>query len=83
MTSPEFLAPTNRANMMSSVSSLALASAEVQAYTTNISSQIRNLLDTPQAANDNRALPTTTEQDNWDVARPLPQTNSEPLKKVA
>ncbi len=51
-----------RDSLQDSVSHLALASAEVQEYTTDISAQVKHILETSNAANDNTA-PTTSLQE--------------------
>jgi len=55
MTLTPWFTPTSKAELMNSVSSLALASTEVHQFTTQISSQVKTIIEAPEAANDNVA----------------------------
>lgn len=78
------LTPASKADIMNSVSSLALASAEVQNYTTNISAQVRSILETPRAANYNRAPRMEEEPESYPKKpKPKPKEGNPTPKKAA
>ena len=62
MTLTPWFTPSSKADMMNSVSSLALASAEVQSFTLQLSAQVKSILEAPQAANDNRVPEISSEK---------------------
>jgi len=65
--------------LQDSVSSLALASAEVQQHTTDISAQVKKILETPQAANNNHPPTMEEEPDSYpDEKEPKPKPKPEP-----
>ncbi len=82
MTLTPWFTPSSKADMKNSVSSLALASAEVQSYTLQLSAQVKSILETPQAANDNRA-PRMEESEGETMPKNPKQGPVQPWERLA